>query len=104
MVIGDSKHYSAGNAEFVLGGKSTGLKNLNVIFDSGSSYTYFNSQVYHALISMVSFIFFLTTHKLSLPIYKITIPTSSLYTLDDQEVLVVSDFALITYTPSIPEP
>ncbi|KAL2498544.1 Eukaryotic aspartyl protease family protein [Abeliophyllum distichum] len=48
-----TKHYSAGNAELVFGGKSTGLKNLNVIFDSGSSYTYFNSQIYYALLSLI---------------------------------------------------
>ncbi|CAI9753041.1 unnamed protein product [Fraxinus pennsylvanica] len=47
-----TKHYTAENAEFVFDGKSTGIKNLNVIFDSGSSYTYFNSQIYHSLISL----------------------------------------------------
>ncbi|XP_022884428.1 aspartic proteinase Asp1-like isoform X1 [Olea europaea var. sylvestris] len=48
-----TKHYAAGSAEFFFDGKSTGIKNLNVIFDSGSSYTYFNSQIYHSLISSI---------------------------------------------------
>ncbi|KAK2978062.1 hypothetical protein RJ640_015700 [Escallonia rubra] len=45
--------YSPGFAELILGGKSTGLKNLLVVFDSGSSYTYLNSQTYQVLLSMV---------------------------------------------------
>ncbi|PIN15487.1 Aspartyl protease [Handroanthus impetiginosus] len=48
-----TKHYSAGLAELRFGGKSTGFKDLNVIFDSGSSYTYFSSQVYHGLLSLI---------------------------------------------------
>ncbi|KAM7517978.1 hypothetical protein LguiB_016940 [Lonicera macranthoides] len=35
-----SKHYSPGFAELILGGKTTGLKNLLIVFDSGSSYTF----------------------------------------------------------------
>ncbi|GMH10393.1 hypothetical protein Nepgr_012234 [Nepenthes gracilis] len=46
-----SKHYAPGPAELIFGKKSTGVKNLLVVFDSGSSYTYFASQPYHALIS-----------------------------------------------------
>ncbi|KAK9950205.1 hypothetical protein M0R45_005706 [Rubus argutus] len=45
-----SKHYSPGLAELIFDGKSTGFRNLHVVFDSGSSYTYFNSQAYHFLI------------------------------------------------------
>lgn len=45
------KHYSPGYAELYFGGKSTGVKDLLVIFDSGSSYTYFASQAYQALLS-----------------------------------------------------
>ncbi|PON79894.1 Aspartic peptidase [Trema orientale] len=48
-----SKHYSPGYAELKFDGKSTGLKNLLTIFDSGSSYTYLNSQAYHALTDLV---------------------------------------------------
>ncbi|KAL3502356.1 hypothetical protein ACH5RR_036805 [Cinchona calisaya] len=47
------KHYSAGSAELIFGGKGVGLKNLDVIFDSGSSYSYLNSQAYQALLSLV---------------------------------------------------
>ena len=48
-----SKHYSSGPAELVFGGKSTGVKGLIMIFDSGSSYTYFNSQAYQAIVNLV---------------------------------------------------
>ncbi|GAB4855724.1 hypothetical protein Ancab_024368 [Ancistrocladus abbreviatus] len=48
-----SKYYSPGPAELFFGGKMIGIKNLLVIFDSGSSYTYFASQPYEALISML---------------------------------------------------
>lgn len=48
-----SKHYSSGLAELILGGKTTGFKNLLVIFDSGSSYTYLNSLAYQALVSLI---------------------------------------------------
>ncbi|TYG92887.1 hypothetical protein ES288_A11G068000v1 [Gossypium darwinii] len=44
-----TKYYSPGSAELHFGGKATGIKNLIVIFDSGSSYTYLNSQAYQAL-------------------------------------------------------
>ncbi|XP_015890858.3 aspartic proteinase Asp1 [Ziziphus jujuba] len=48
-----SKHYSPGFAELILGGKSTGLKNLFTVFDSGSSFTYLRSQAYQALTSWI---------------------------------------------------
>ncbi|KAI6691762.1 hypothetical protein NL676_019472 [Syzygium grande] len=44
-----SKHYSPGTAELLFAGKATGLKNLLLVVDSGSSYTYFSSQAYQAL-------------------------------------------------------
>ncbi|KAK7247612.1 hypothetical protein RIF29_42498 [Crotalaria pallida] len=47
----DYKHYSAGPGELVFGGKRTGVGNLLAVFDTGSSYTYFNSQAYQALVS-----------------------------------------------------
>ncbi|KAK7318408.1 hypothetical protein RJT34_03108 [Clitoria ternatea] len=47
----DSKHYSAGPAELVLGGRKTGIGSLTAIFDTGSSYTYFNSHAYQTLLS-----------------------------------------------------
>lgn len=48
-----SKHYSPGLGELVFNGKSTEVRNLRVLFDSGSSYTYLNSQAYQALLYMV---------------------------------------------------
>ncbi|KAL3523439.1 hypothetical protein ACH5RR_016273 [Cinchona calisaya] len=48
-----AKHYAAGSAEFTLGGKGMGFKNVVVVFDSGSSYTYLNSQTYQSLVSWV---------------------------------------------------
>lgn len=49
-----SQHYSLGDAELTFGGKTTGIKNLLVVFDSGSSYSYFNLQAYEALTYLVS--------------------------------------------------
>ena len=53
LVIFDRKHYSVSSAELTFGGKGVGIKNLDVIFDSGSSYSYLNSQAYRAIISLV---------------------------------------------------
>lgn len=48
------KHYSpAMGGELLFGGKTTGLKNLLTVFDSGSSYTYFNSKAYQAVTYLV---------------------------------------------------
>ncbi|KAJ0025907.1 hypothetical protein Pint_08144 [Pistacia integerrima] len=47
------KHYSSGPAELLHGGKATGVKGLQVIFDSGSSYTYFNFQAYKTTLDML---------------------------------------------------
>ncbi|KAL5554056.1 hypothetical protein UlMin_041457 [Ulmus minor] len=48
-----SKYYSPGFAELLLDGKSSGLKKLSTVFDSGSSYTYLNSQAYQALTNWI---------------------------------------------------
>ncbi|XP_019456139.1 PREDICTED: aspartic proteinase Asp1 isoform X1 [Lupinus angustifolius] len=48
------KYYSAGPAELFFNGKPTAVKGLELIFDSGSSYTYFNSQAYQAIVDLVS--------------------------------------------------
>ncbi|KAL7605909.1 hypothetical protein Lser_V15G16464 [Lactuca serriola] len=48
------KHYSPGYGEVIYGGKATGLKNLLVIFDSGSSYTYLSSQAYEGLLYLIT--------------------------------------------------
>ncbi|KAK9270453.1 hypothetical protein L1049_026033 [Liquidambar formosana] len=47
------KHYSSGPAELLFDGKSTGVKGLSMVFDSGSSYTYFSSQAYQTTLSLV---------------------------------------------------
>ncbi|OAY60984.1 aspartic proteinase Asp1 isoform X2 [Manihot esculenta] len=44
------KYYSPGFAELLFDGKSTGIRNLRTVFDSGSSYTYLNSQAYQGLL------------------------------------------------------
>ncbi|CAH9109876.1 unnamed protein product [Cuscuta europaea] len=46
-------HYSPGVAELSFDGISTGVKNLLVIFDSGSSYSYLHFKAYRAFISLV---------------------------------------------------
>ncbi|KAJ4965358.1 hypothetical protein NE237_017207 [Protea cynaroides] len=45
------KHYSPGAAELSFGRKHPSVNGLKTVFDSGSSYTYFNSMAYQALIS-----------------------------------------------------
>lgn len=47
------RKYSSGPAEVYFGGKAVGIKGLMLTFDSGSSYTYFNSQVYGAVLNLV---------------------------------------------------
>uniref|UniRef100_A0A7N0TB76 Aspartic proteinase Asp1 n=1 Tax=Kalanchoe fedtschenkoi TaxID=63787 RepID=A0A7N0TB76_KALFE len=46
-------HYSPGPAELLFDEQSTGAKGLLMIFDSGSSYTYFNAIAYKAALSAV---------------------------------------------------
>ncbi|RDY09037.1 Aspartic proteinase Asp1, partial [Mucuna pruriens] len=62
------KHYSSGPAELFFNGKATTVKGLELIFDSGSSYTYFNSQAYQAVVDLVR--------------WKIESPNSSIVTND----------------------
>ncbi|WRX31195.1 Xylanase inhibitor [Theobroma cacao] len=47
------KHYSSGPAELLFGGKPTGVKGLNVIFDSGATYTYLSSKVYQTVLNLI---------------------------------------------------
>ncbi|CAN1828689.1 Aspartic proteinase Asp1 [Linum perenne] len=54
MLQHDSKHYSPGYAELMFGGKSTGIKNLLIAIDSGSSYTYLGSKAYQVLIQLLN--------------------------------------------------
>lgn len=48
-----SKNYMAGPAELLFNDKTTGVKGINVVFDSGSSYTYFNDTAYKAILDLV---------------------------------------------------
>ncbi|KAL1214579.1 Aspartic proteinase Asp1 [Cardamine amara subsp. amara] len=48
-----SKNYMAGPAELLFNYKTTGVKGINVIFDSGSSYTYFNDKAYKAILDLI---------------------------------------------------
>lgn len=47
------KHYAAGPAELLYNSKPTGVNGLQVVFDSGSSYTYLNSKAYQAVLKQV---------------------------------------------------
>ncbi|KAK9096087.1 hypothetical protein Sjap_021584 [Stephania japonica] len=47
------KHYSPGPAELFYGKQSTGVKSLPIIFDSGSSYTYFNRLAYQVFLALL---------------------------------------------------
>ncbi|XP_022772331.1 aspartic proteinase Asp1-like [Durio zibethinus] len=47
------KHYSSGPAELLFRGKPTGVNDLNVIFDTGSTYTYLTSKVYQTVLDRV---------------------------------------------------
>ncbi|KAL3638833.1 hypothetical protein CASFOL_016740 [Castilleja foliolosa] len=48
------EHYSLGKANILLRGETTDIKNLSIIFDSGSTYTYFESEAYEALLDLVN--------------------------------------------------
>ncbi|KAL0697188.1 hypothetical protein Bca4012_064368 [Brassica carinata] len=48
-----NNHYTSGPAELLYNGKPTGLSGLKLIFDSGSSYTYFNSKTYQAIVDLI---------------------------------------------------
>ncbi|KAJ9146278.1 hypothetical protein P3X46_028563 [Hevea brasiliensis] len=48
------KHYTSGPAELLFGGKATGIKGLELIFDSGSSYSYFSAQLYKSTLNLVT--------------------------------------------------
>lgn len=45
------KHYSLGPAELLFDGQATGVKDLPIIFDSGSTFSYFSSEAYNILVS-----------------------------------------------------
>ncbi|KAI6690928.1 hypothetical protein NL676_027756 [Syzygium grande] len=47
------KHYAAGPAGLLYNNKPIGVNGLQVVFDSGSSYTYFNPKAYQAVLNQV---------------------------------------------------
>ncbi|XP_073125978.1 aspartic proteinase Asp1-like isoform X2 [Henckelia pumila] len=52
-VLSQSKYYSLGLADLQFGGQASPIKGLQTVFDSGSTYTYFSSQAYNALVSLI---------------------------------------------------
>ncbi|XP_018435974.1 aspartic proteinase Asp1-like [Raphanus sativus] len=53
LVFSFSKNYKTGPAELLFNDKTTCVKGINFIFDSGSSYTYFNSEAYPAILDLI---------------------------------------------------
>ncbi|KAG5019067.1 hypothetical protein AAZX31_06G109300 [Glycine max] len=49
-----TQHYKTGPADLFFDRKPTSVKGLQLIFDSGSSYTYFNSKAHKALVNLVT--------------------------------------------------
>ncbi|KAL0391752.1 UNVERIFIED_CONTAM: Aspartyl protease APCB1 [Sesamum radiatum] len=47
------KYYSLGSADLRLGGQAANIKGLQIVFDSGSTYSYFSSQAYNDLVSLM---------------------------------------------------
>ncbi|RVX15987.1 Aspartic proteinase Asp1 [Vitis vinifera] len=45
--------YALGPADLLFNGQNSGVKGLRLVFDSGSSYTYFNAQAYKTTLSLV---------------------------------------------------
>ncbi|KAE8714338.1 P-loop containing nucleoside triphosphate hydrolases superfamily protein isoform 1 [Hibiscus syriacus] len=52
-MLANFKKYLSSPAEVLFDGKPTGIKDLKLVFDSGSSYTYLNFQVYEAVLNLV---------------------------------------------------
>ncbi|KAG8378247.1 hypothetical protein BUALT_Bualt08G0117800 [Buddleja alternifolia] len=52
-MLSRSKYYSLGTSEIQFGGQATNIKGLPIVFDSGSTYTYFTSQAYNAVVSLI---------------------------------------------------
>ncbi|TMW89174.1 hypothetical protein EJD97_017560 [Solanum chilense] len=47
------KEYSLGPADVVFNGQATGIKDIPIILDSGTTFTYFNSEAYKTLLSLI---------------------------------------------------
>ncbi|GFP89828.1 aspartic proteinase asp1, partial [Phtheirospermum japonicum] len=48
-----SEHYFLGSADILLNGEVTDIRDLGIMFDSGSTYTYLHSEAYGALLDLV---------------------------------------------------
>ncbi|PSS31896.1 Aspartic proteinase [Actinidia chinensis var. chinensis] len=53
MLYNSLNHYMLGPVDLLFGGKPSVAKGLNVVFDSGSTYTYLNPKAYQAVLSMI---------------------------------------------------
>ncbi|CAK9168751.1 unnamed protein product [Ilex paraguariensis] len=54
MLPNSLNHYLSGPVDLLFDGKTLGAKGLNIVFDSGSTYTYLNSQAYQATLSRLN--------------------------------------------------
>ncbi|KAL3638837.1 hypothetical protein CASFOL_016744 [Castilleja foliolosa] len=54
QISSNEERYSLGKANILLGNETTDIKNLSIIFDSGSTYTYLESRAYEALFDLVN--------------------------------------------------
>ncbi|GFP89827.1 aspartic proteinase asp1, partial [Phtheirospermum japonicum] len=54
QILSDAEHYFLGSADILLNGQATDSRDLGIIFDSGSTYTYLNSKDYGALLDLVN--------------------------------------------------
>ncbi|KAK4433710.1 Aldehyde dehydrogenase [Sesamum alatum] len=52
-IMSQSKYYVLGSADLRIGSQATNIKGLQIVFDSGSTYSYFSSQAYNDLISLM---------------------------------------------------
>ncbi|KAL2538486.1 Eukaryotic aspartyl protease family protein [Forsythia ovata] len=53
-ILSQKKYYSLGFSDLQFGGQVTNIKRIAIVFDSGSTYSYFSSQAYSALVSMIN--------------------------------------------------
>lgn len=55
LFFSSRNYYSPGSATLYFDKRSLGVKSMEVVFDSGSTYTYFAAQPYQATVSAVDF-------------------------------------------------
>ncbi|GFP82046.1 aspartic proteinase asp1 [Phtheirospermum japonicum] len=54
QLLSPAEHYSLGSADLLFDGKATNTKDLKIIFDSGSTYTYLRSKAYGTLLGLIN--------------------------------------------------